>query len=154
MRHLERRLGVLGYLLALVGYALALTFSQASAQTGASVRLSAPETEAFPQVSLFAAVDDETGVRISGLTAFDFQVIEDETEIADLEVEEVQAGTRQVFVLNTNADLRIRNTLGQSRFELARAALLRWWQLPEAGVVGLDDLCLSFGLGQVPPNRQ
>ena len=117
-------------------------FPSAFAQGEISLRLSELNIESFPRVSFFAQVTDESGHRITSLTANNFVVLEDSVEANDVVVSETSVGSRIVFALNTNYGLRIRDTLGQSRFDLARLALLDWWRLPEFSQVGIDDMSL------------
>jgi len=114
----------------------------AAAQQAITVRLDAPVIDRFPQMSLYVGVTGEDGMRLAGLPAGSFQILEDGNPIPDMQVEEVQTGTRQVFVINTSAGMRVRNSLGQTRLDLVRQALLEWWQLPAAASFGADDLSL------------
>lgn len=114
----------------------------ALAQTDISLRISELNIESFPRVSLFAQVTDGRGHQLLGLTSDNFRVIEENAEASDIEVGETTVGSRIVFALNTNIGLRIRDTLGNSRFDLARQALLDWWRRPEVNRIGIDDLSL------------
>jgi hypothetical protein len=113
-----------------------------SAQTDISLHLSELNIESFPIISLFAKVTDDRGYRIPGLTSDNFRILEENAEASDIEVRETTVGSRIVFALNTNFGLRIRDTLGYSRFDLTRQALLDWWRRPEFNRVGVDDLSL------------
>ncbi|MEA1976808.1 MAG: hypothetical protein U9N80_02790, partial [Chloroflexota bacterium] len=114
----------------------------ALAQTDISLHLSELNIESFPKVSLFAKVTDDRGYRLLGLTSDNFRILEENAEASDIEVGETTVGSRIVFALNTNFGLRIRDTLGDSRFDLTRQALLDWWRRPEFNRVGVDDLSL------------
>ncbi|NIS82711.1 MAG: FHA domain-containing protein [Anaerolineales bacterium] len=114
----------------------------AAAQLSVTLRASAPITDDFPQVTLYLAVTDSTGRHLPGLAQNNFSVFEDETMLLDLTVSEQNVGTRQVFVLNTTLDMKVRDAFGRSRFDRARQALLSWWQLPSASLLGVDDLRL------------
>ncbi|UCF61626.1 MAG: hypothetical protein JSV37_02785, partial [Anaerolineaceae bacterium] len=119
------------------------------AQSAVAVRASLPITDQFPRITLYIAVVDGTGRYIPELHASSFTVIEDNNPIPDLTIEETQVGTRQIFVINTTSGLKLRDTLGNSRFDLVRNALLDWWQLPEATLYGIDDLCLVTAEGSL-----
>lgn len=119
-----------------------LLASPAAAQLNVTLRASAPIITDFPQVTLYLAVTDSTGRHLPDLAANNFSVFEDETMLLDLTVSEQEVGTRQVFVLNTTLDMKVRDAFGRSRFELARQALLSWWQLPSASLLGIDELRL------------
>ncbi len=112
------------------------------AQTDISLQLSKLNIKSFPTISLFAQVTDENGYRILGLTSDNFRILEENAEASDIKVEEMTVGSRIVFALNTNFGLRIRDTLGNSRFDLTRQVLLDWWRRPEFNRVGVDDLSL------------
>ena len=114
----------------------------ALAQTDISLRLSELNIESFPQVSFFAQVTDDRGHRLPDLTSTNIRVLEENAEAGDVEVREITVGSRIVFAVNTNIGLRIRDSLGYSRYDLARQALLDWWRRPEFNRVGVDDLSL------------
>jgi len=114
----------------------------ALAQTDISLHLSELNIESFPVVSLFAKVTDDRGHRLLGLTSDNFRILEENAEASDIEVGETTVGSRIVFALNTNFGLRIRDTLGDSRFDITRQVLLDWWRRPEFNRVGVDDLSL------------
>lgn len=126
---------------------LCLMTLPATAQSAVAVRASPPITDQFPQITLFIAVVDGTGRYIPGLLAPSFTVIEDNNPIPEVTVQETQVGTRQIFVINTNSGLKLRDPLGNSRFDLVRQALLDWWQNPEANLYGIDDLSLVTAEG-------
>ncbi len=119
-----------------------LVGAPASAQESYVIRLSAPSAERFPQVSLLLSIRDSAGRRLAGLPASAIRLVEDLTAVAEPEVSEVAVGTRQVFVINASAAMRLRDPSGRTRFEYAQEALLDWWQLPEAAPYGSDDLTL------------
>jgi hypothetical protein len=111
-------------------------------QPQAGLRVSEPDTEHFPSISLLVSPADRAGRRVPNLGAENFQVLEDQQPVSNLIAEEVLIGTRQVFVLNTSPAMGVRDTHGRTRFEIAREGLLQFWQGSEAGVIGVDDLSL------------
>jgi hypothetical protein len=127
--------------------ALCLITSPVTAQSVVVVRASPPIIDQFPQITLFIAVIDESGRYIPGLLAPNFSVIENNTQISEVTIQETQVGTRQIYVVNTTSGLKIRDPLGNSRFDLVREALLDWWQLREASLYGIDDLSLVTAEG-------
>jgi len=131
LRHRWRRVGLL----------LALTL-RPTAQLQPTLRISEPNTQAFPTISLLIGVSDETGQRISGLNAGDFRILEDDRAVDDLKVEEVLVGTRQVYVINTAPGLGVRDSRGRTRFDYARDELLNYWRDPDTSLIGVDDLSL------------
>jgi len=112
------------------------------AQGELRIQLSDPLIENFPNVSLYMQVIDETGSREEGLQSSNFQLSEDGVPLSSFNLHEALVGTRLIFALNTDVSLRVRDTLGRSRFDLARQALLNWWHRPDASQLGLDDLTL------------
>ncbi len=127
---------------------LAMTLSsQASAQAGGSVHLSAPVTDTFPTVSVFLDVRDEQGGRVAGLRVSDVSLTEDEATLSQVSLKETEVGVRQIIVLNTNDGLRLRDSGGRSRFDIVRDALRTWWQTAAAARVGVDDLTLIAAEG-------
>jgi hypothetical protein len=112
------------------------------AQTATIVQVSAPIIESFPRVTLFVQVTSEDGRRLDNLPSASFRLFEDNDLAIDLQVDETLVGTRLVFAMNTNSDLRIRDTLGRSRFDLVRSELLEWWTLPDFTRIGFDDYSL------------
>ena len=115
---------------------------QAYAQEGLEIRAYPPIVTDFPSISINLNITDTMGQRIASLRPDDFSILEDDTIIDDLALEVVELGTRQVFVINTNADLRVRDTVGRSRYDLIRNALINWWRLPDASLLDRDDLSL------------
>ncbi|MEJ2562173.1 MAG: hypothetical protein P8Z42_05725, partial [Anaerolineales bacterium] len=124
-----------------------LPFSLTHAQQNVTVRVSRPITDDFPRITLYLTVTDGAGEHISGLSASNFSVFENDALQLDHTVTEEQVGTRQVFVINTTADMKVRDSLGRSRFELARQALLSWWRTPAASVIDVDDFRLVTAEG-------
>ncbi len=124
-----------------------LPFSLTYAQQNLSVRVSRPITDDFPQITLYLSVTDGAGEHIAGLSALNFSVFEDDALQLDHTVTEEQVGTRQVFVINTTADMKVRDSLGRSRFDLVRQALFSWWRTPAASLIDVDDLRLVAAEG-------
>lgn len=111
-------------------------------QPQVGLRVSEPNIERFPTISMLVSPTDQAGRRVPNLGVGSFQVLEDQQPVSDLTAEEVLIGTRQVFVMNTAAGMGVRDTRGRTRFDLAREGLLRFWRSSEAGMLGVDDLSL------------
>jgi hypothetical protein len=126
----------------------------AGAQVRAAVGISQPNTQDFPTVQLLVSVKDNSGRRVAGLTASSFSAIEDDFLVSDVQVEEVLVGTRQVFVINTGPGMRVRDSHGRTRFDFVRTALTQLWRLPQASLVGVDDLSLLTGDGLLVQHSQ
>ena len=104
-----------------------------SAQSGIIITLSPPIVDDFPEITFFVEISDASGYRIPNIPTSSFGVIEDESPIRVVQVEEKVVGAQQVFVVNTNLGMRIRDTLGNSRFDIVTDALIDWWSRPDAG---------------------
>ena len=126
----------------------------AGAQVRAAVGISQPDTQDFPSVRVLVSVKDNTGRRVAGLPAGSFSAIEDDFLLSQVQVEEVLVGTRQVFVINTGAGLRVRDSHGRTRFDFVRSALIDLWRLPQASLVGVDDLSLLTADGLLVQHSQ
>jgi len=116
-------------------------------QIQASLRVSQPDVQAFPTISLHAALSERSGRQLPDLPPEAFQVFEDGEPVEGLAVEKVLVGTRQVFVINTSAGLGVRDSHGRTRFEFARDELIRYWRDPQASLTGVDDLSLLTAEG-------
>ncbi|MEX0788829.1 MAG: FHA domain-containing protein [Anaerolineales bacterium] len=121
---------------------LALAGGPAFAQGQLEVRISELQTRSFPDVSVYLSVFDASGRRVSGLPSGAFSVIEDQSEIAPEQVQQLEVGTRQVFLLDTSAAMGVRDSLGRTRFDFVRSSLLAWWRGSAASSLGIDDLSL------------
>lgn len=131
-----------------------ISSTPAGAQVRAAVGISQPDTQDFPTVRVLVSVKDNTGRRIPGLSASSFSAIEDDFLHSQVQVEEVLVGTRQVYVINTGPALRVRDSHGRTRFDFARSALVDLWRLPQASLVGVDDLSLLTGDGLLVQHSQ
>ncbi len=121
---------------------LGSTGTSGHAQDALRLHLSEPDLANFPQVTLYAQVLDGAGLRQRGLGSEDFSLEEDSNPILAFSVGEETVGAQLVYAINTDVGLRIRDTLGRSRFDLAKAALLDIWSRPEFGQLEIDDLTL------------
>lgn len=116
-------------------------------QIQARLNVSPPDVQAFPNISLHAALTDGSGRPIPDLPTGAFQVLEDGEPVEELAVEKVLVGTRQVFVINTSPGLGVRDSHGRTRFEFARDELIHYWRDPQASLIGVDDLSLLTAEG-------
>ncbi|HSB89968.1 MAG TPA: FHA domain-containing protein [Anaerolineales bacterium] len=124
----------------------------ARAQASALVRATAPTAEAFPQVHFFLSVDDAEGVRIPALPPTSFSILEDGNPVPAFDLQESDVGVRVVYALNTASPMRRRDPLGQTRFEVVRAALMHAWSALSSGS-GLDDLTLVSSDGPLATHQ-
>ena len=129
-------------LLLLCGLVLASAGS-AAAQIAAQVRVDALVTEAYPQLTMYASIIDENGDLVPGLTPGQFELQEDGVTLSEISIEEISSPIRQVFVLNSRADMDRNDITGRTYYDHAREALFDWWSLPEVSRFGnFDDLTL------------
>lgn len=148
MGRMLRSRSALGYTAALLAVlAVLATGSPALAQGSASLRITPPNSESFPTISVRASILDQSGLPVSELSRESFQVFEDGQSVAITAIEPGQAGIRQVFVINTVDVMGVRDTLGRTRFDYVRTALMEWFQLPFATDFGQDDLSLVTAQG-------
>jgi len=119
----------------------------ASAQDSINLNLSEPILESYPQVKVFLQVRDETGQPINDIPINAFSILEDDLAAADVVVEQVEIGTRLVYAINTSPALRIRDSLGRSRYDLVRTALLAWFALPQHATLAVDEYSLITSEG-------
>lgn len=118
-----------------------------SGQSDALVRISIPNTESFPRIQFFLTLSGTAATSLPQLPVSSVQVIEDGVSRQVLRTERVERGTRQLFVINTDEPLAVRDTRGRSRFFFVREALQTWWTGEDAAVYGIDDLTLVTGDG-------
>ncbi len=136
------KLRTIGLLLIFYGVFFTTAFPS-SAQSGIIITLSPPIVDNFPEITFFVEISDASGRRIPNIPTSSFGVIEDESPIQGVQVEEKVVGAQQVFVVNTNLVMRIRDALGNSRFDIVTDALIDWWSRPDASVLEMDDLSLQ-----------
>jgi hypothetical protein len=136
-------------LAALALAAMFVSVHQSAAQVNASVRVSSPLTDAFPTISFLLSVSDGAGERVADLPASSIQIVEDNRTHSPDSIEEVDVGTRQLFVINTSEAMAVRDSRGRSRYQFVQSTLLDWWSSPSASRYGIDDLTLIDGDGAV-----
>ena len=112
------------------------------AQDAITLSLSDPIIDSFPRIQVVVQARDASGQPVRGLPAQAFSLLEDNQAAPDLTVEQLQVGTRLVYAMNTSPALRLRDSLGRSRYDLVRSALLEWLALAEYAKLGIDDFSL------------
>lgn len=118
------------------------TTSVATAQSEVVVTVFPPSFDDFPLIQFDLRVLGPDGRRLPFLSTEDFRITENGNPIETLSIEEVEAGTQQIFVLNSGPGLNVRDPQGVIRFDHLRQALIDFWSQPEAGIYGIDDLSL------------
>lgn len=122
---------------------LALVFGFASgiqAQTGATLSLRSLQTDQFPLVSGFVDARSSGAALIDGLQAEDLFVFEDGNAHPLDNLRLVETGWRVAVAINPGEGFAIRDSEGNSRYQLASAALMGWAQDLE----GVEDSSLSL----------
>ena len=115
------------------------------AQSQARVRISPPAVEDFPQVTFLINVLDSQGRRVEPLNPADLEVLEDGNLRPIDRLQEIEVGSQQLYVINTNQGLGIRDSRGRTRYDFVRQALLDWWSSSNATAYGVDELSLLIG---------
>lgn len=98
----------------------------AGAQEETRAFVSAPKTDAFPEISAFLEVRDEQGRFVSGLTAGEMTVIENGERIPVDSLRELQPGVQFVVAINPGRPFSIRDSQAVTRYEYIVEALDSW----------------------------
>lgn len=138
----RRRLALLAALAFVVSL---LTPTIGRAQNQARVRLSPPDLSEFPTVSFLLSALDAEGRRLAELQPDDVQVLEDGEPRPIQAMELVEVGSQQLFVINGNQGMGIRDSRGRTRFHFVRESLFDWWSRPAASSYGTNNLTLVVG---------
>lgn len=127
-----------GFILALI---FTFLFNQwLSAQEIDQARLTPPETDDFPWISVYLDVRDQDGNFVSGLSSQDIRILENGQWIEVSELEELKPGVQFVTAINPDSAFNIRDLLGMSRYEYVFEALNNWANHRRGTT--LDDLSL------------
>jgi hypothetical protein len=119
---------------------LLTTVGRGSAQEGGQVRLTSPETAAYPQISTYLEVRDGQGDFVYGLQSRDVTVLEDGDRIAVDKLDPLRSGVQLVVAVNPGPAFAIRNIQGESRFDFLKQFLLSWGDARLGST--MDDLSL------------
>ncbi len=114
-------------LLALLGLSLFIGWGlPVRAQGEARADLYPADTSAFPTVSAFLDVFDETGRFVSGLKSENIVALEDGQQLAVQELNEMVVPAQIVVAINPGPSLGIRDSQGTPRFQKITQALSAW----------------------------
>lgn len=112
----------------------------AAAQSEARVTIYAPQTENYPEISLFLDVHDAAGNFVHDLTQADLKVLENGKSIPVDQITDTHPGVQFALAFSPGHTLSIRDGLGLSRFDYVILGLSAWeW---DAQAAGSDDLSL------------
>ncbi len=138
-------------LLPLAWLILALLPWPARAAEGLVVRLSPPDTTAFPQISTYVQVWDAAGHFVDGLEARHFTVIEDGRYRGVDSLEAVAPGVQFALAVQPGETFRIRDANGRTRWDY----LLAFWQDWSANQpAAQDDVSLILAGGAEQTHRR
>ncbi len=118
----------------------------AIAQSSLTVRIGAPETDTYPQISAYLSVQDSQGQFVHNLQSENLTVVEQGNNLPVETLEALHPGVQVVIAINPGPAFAIRNFQAVSRFDLVKAALSDWVK-SRAGTT-TDDLSLLITGGQ------
>ena len=100
--------------------------SPASAQDAPAASTYGLSIDKFPQISLFLDLRDANGRFIHGLDRSQVQVIEDGRTLPVASLQELRQGVQFVVAINPGPTFAVRNSRGQSRYDLLVERLGTW----------------------------
>ncbi len=114
--------------------------SSATAQSGSTVTLTAPDMSDFPHLSAYLDVHDASGEFVHALTSQDVTIQEDGVSLPITELVEQTPGVQFVIAITPGDSFTIRDSMGVSRYEyLLEGMLTGSWASQSPGV---DDFSL------------
>ncbi|MFQ5616746.1 MAG: FHA domain-containing protein, partial [Anaerolineales bacterium] len=112
----------------------------ADAQGSTLASLSAPQTDAFPQISAYLEVCNEEGRFVTGLAERNITILENEQRLPVDALEELRLGAQLVVAINPGTTFAIRDVQGITRYNFLVEALDAWVQSLDGE--DIDDLSL------------
>lgn len=113
--------------LALIFFCLTFSFWQpVQAQASGRILLSAPDASRFPTVSAYLNITGPNGQFLSGLSAADLRLLENDQPASIQELREIQPGIQFSVAIDPGPDLAVRNTQGELRYDQIAKALQGW----------------------------
>jgi hypothetical protein len=134
----------IGRLIALV-VGVWLISNTASAQGVSRAVVSAPDLEAFPQITSYLDVMDAGGIFIAGLSSGDVAVVEDNV-LLPAQVTEIRPGAQIVLALNPGPSFGIVDFEGNNRLHYLSEALKYWWGVQAETDVDYFSLVTTGGV--------
>ncbi len=119
----------------------------AYAQTTARAMLFAPDSNAFPEISLYFDAYNDAGLFLHGLQAGDVRIREDAQAIPVESLVELRPGAQLVIAINPGDSFGIRNSQGATRYDFIAEALVHWAEGRSGST--LDDLSALITAGPV-----
>lgn len=131
----------------------ALAFVPASAQSSASIEITALNTANFPTVEAFVAVSDSLGNRVPNLPQTSFQLIENNSAAPIVEFSEEERGLQLIFVIESSSVFSKRDPQALSRLDYVKTAIIDFAvgneNLEPYMKDGVDDVTLIVPEGQL-----
>ncbi len=115
------------------------------AQGEAAVHISAPEVDAFPEITVYIDPTARDGSPQQGLSAEQIALTEDGIPRELLDFQELQPGIQLVVAFNISNPFAIQDINGRSRFEFIVESLLNWAAQPLD--TSPDDLSIVTNTG-------
>lgn len=115
------------------------------AQDSLEALLSAPDLDAFPQVSVYLDVRDAQGQFIHGMQGEQIQILENDGPLLAGSIQELMPGAQVVVAINPGPALGVRNSKGFSRYDYIKTALADWARARQGST--LDDWSLVITNG-------
>ncbi|MGD9091916.1 MAG: hypothetical protein PVF74_03650, partial [Anaerolineales bacterium] len=122
--------------------ALILIPISAFAQTSAEAKLTPPQIDAFPRMTTYLDMHDESGAFIHDLEFTDITVLENGSPVPVLEFYAARPGVQTVFAVNPGDPFAIRNSQGVSRYDFIRDSLVNWAKSRRGSTI--DDLSIMI----------
>lgn len=119
--------------------------SLAKAQSERTIRLSLPDSSAYPIITVFMDPFDRSGNLLENLQADQITLIEDGYSKDLLTIQTLNPGIQLVFAFNFSTPFAIQDISGRSRFDYIKESLLNWAAQPLD--TSADDLSLIDNLG-------
>jgi hypothetical protein len=114
------------------------------AESPAGVKLGPPDTSEFPKINLSMEVYDPEVGFINNLQASDLLILEDEKPVQGVELKQVSPGVQFVTAINPGPSFAIRDSQGNTRYDIV-AHQLQGWAQTNSGAT--DDLSLLANVG-------
>ena len=124
----------------LIAILSAFPFRHAAGAEGDTAFLFDSDSSKFPQIHAYLSVSNPLGGRLTGLTAADIDLKEDDVPARNLALAEEETGLRLIVVIDPGLDLIYLRPDGETRIQRLRRAMTDW--LGTFPQNGMDDLTL------------
>ena len=114
----------------LICFSLLCATTTAGAQTSRVIKISRPETDSFPLITLYFDVTERDSKLVTDLLEEQVSLTEDGIEQDFLDYKILNPGIQLVTAFNISAPFGIQDISGKSRFDYLSEALVNWAVLP------------------------